>query len=166
MTRVGADFEATYRALFPRLVSLGAALTGRRDVAHERAQEAMLRAHRRWDEVSRYDVPGAWCRKVLVNLAIDHQRSAAAERRAVERLGAVPARFDDEPALTRWTALVADLTDRQRVIVTLYYADDCSVDEIADALDVTAGTVKTTLFKARQSLARRLEHEQEGDRRG
>lgn len=166
MTRVDADFEATYQAMFPRLVSLGAALTGRRDVAHDLAQEAMLRAHRRWDEVSRYDAPGAWCRKVLVNLAIDHQRSVAAERRAVDRLGAVPQRLGDEPSLSQWTTLVADLTDRQRAMVTLFYADDCSVDEIADVFEVAPGTVKTTLFKARQSLARRLQREQEGDRRG
>lgn len=166
MTRVGADFEALYRTQFPRLVSIAAALTGRRDVAHELAQEAMLRAHRRWDEVARYDAPAAWCRKVLVNLAIDHQRSAQAERRAVERLGAAPERVDDGPALTEWTALVADLTDRQRAMVTLYYADDCSIDEIADVFDVSPGTVKTTLFKARQTLARRIEREQEGHRHG
>ena len=48
--------------------------------------------------------------------------------------------------------------------MTLYYADDRSVDEIADLLDVSAGTVKTTLFKARRSLARHLDAE--GERHG
>lgn len=154
-----------YRAEFPRLASLAATLVGRRDVAHELAQEAMLRAHRRWDVVSGYDAPAGWCRKVLVNLAIDHLRSAAAERRAVTRLGSARQPVDEGPAMSEWNALVADLTDRQRAMVTLYYADDSSVDEIADLFDVSPGTVKTTLFKARQSLARRLERE-EGDRRG
>ena len=86
MTTVSTDYETMFRDLFPRLVSLGVVMTGRRDIAHELAQETLLRAHRRWDEVSRYDAPAAWCRKVMVNLVIDHQRSAASERRAVERL--------------------------------------------------------------------------------
>ena len=46
------------------------------------------------------------------------------------------------------------LPERQRAAVALHYLDDLPVDEIAEILDVTAGTVKTSLFKARQSLAR------------
>jgi RNA polymerase sigma-70 factor (ECF subfamily) len=157
MTTVSTDYETMFREQFPRLVSLGVVMTGRRDIAHELAQETLLRAHRRWDEVSRYDAPAAWCRRVMANLVIDHQRSAASERRAVERLGAAPTRDVDGPALAEWSRLVAGLPERQRAVVTLYYADDRSVDEIADLLDVSAGTVKTTLFKARRSLARHLD---------
>jgi RNA polymerase sigma-70 factor (ECF subfamily) len=164
MTTVSTDYEATFRELFPRLVSLGVVMTGRRDIAHELAQETLLRAHRRWAEVSRYDAPAAWCRKVMVNLVIDHQRSAASERRAVERLAAAPTRDVDGPALAEWSRLVATLPERQRAVVSLYYADDRSVDEIAELLDVSAGTVKTTLFKARRSLARHLDAE--GERHG
>lgn len=164
MTSVATDFEAMFRDLFPRLVSLGALMTGRRDVAHDLAQETLLRAHRRWDEVSTYDSPAAWCRRVMVNLVIDHQRSVASERRALERLASAPDVDAAAPALADWSRLVADLPERQREVVTLYYADDRSVDEIAGLLDVSAGTVKTTLFKARRSLARHLDHE--GDRHG
>ena len=162
MTTVSTDYEALFRDVFPRLVSLGAVMTGRRDVAHELAQETLLRAHRRWSEVSTYDAPAAWCRKVMVNLVIDHQRSTASERRAIERLATAPSAGVDAPALAEWSRLVADLPARQREVVTLYYADDRSVDEIAGLLDVSAGTVKTTLFKARRSLARHLEAEGEG----
>ena len=49
------------------------------------------------------------------------------------------------------------------MIVTLYYADDLSVDEIAEMLGVTAGAVKASLFKARQSLRRRLDAEEDHD---
>jgi DNA-directed RNA polymerase specialized sigma24 family protein len=43
------------------------------------------------------------------------------------------------------------------VIVTLFYADDLSVDAIADVVGVAPGTVKAQLFKARERLRAMLE---------
>lgn len=45
------DVDTVFREVFPRLVSLGVLKTGRHDVARDLAQETMLRAHARWDEV-------------------------------------------------------------------------------------------------------------------
>ena len=154
-----AAFDPFFREWFPRLVSLGVVMTGRRDVAHDAAQEALLRAHRRWDEVGGYDAPGAWVRKVATNLLVDHLRSAGRERAAVGRLAHGAATSAAEPAIDRWSELVAGLPDQQRTIVTLYYADDQSVEAIADALGIATGTVKAQLFKARQRLRSQLEDE-------
>ena len=153
------DFETMFRSQFPRLVSLGVAMTGRRDVAHELAQEAMLRAHRRWDEISTYESAGAWLHRVMVNLLIDHHRSRTAERAAVERIAAQPMVATESPSLDRWCELVGSLPAQQRAIVTLYYADDQSVEAIADLLGISTGGVKASLFKARRSLERRLSGE-------
>jgi RNA polymerase sigma-70 factor (ECF subfamily) len=48
--------------------------------------------------------------------------------------------------------LLNTLPPRQRVIVTLYYADDRSVADIAAALNISQNTVKSALAKARDSL--------------
>ena len=160
---VDSDFETMFRTQYPRLVSLGVAMTGRRDVANDLAQETMLRAHRRWGDVSTFDAPAAWCRKVMVNLLIDHHRSATAERIAVERLGARDQLASPAPDIDRWWDIVGPLPERQRMIVTLYYADDLAVDEIADTLGLTAGAVKASLFKARTSLRRRLDAEEDNN---
>jgi len=153
-------FDTFFREWFPRLVSLGVTMTGRRDVAHDVAQEALLRAHRRWDEVGAYDAPGAWVRKVAVNLFVDHLRATGRERSAVARLGARPERLvAAEPALHRWNDLLAALPAGQRAIVTLFYADDQSVESIADTLGLATGTVKAQLFKARATLRNRLAEE-------
>jgi acetylornithine deacetylase/succinyl-diaminopimelate desuccinylase-like protein len=77
---VDTDFDALFRTQFPRLVSLGVAKTGRRDVASDLAQETMLRAHRRWSDVSRFDAPGAWCRKGPAGLRHDALRVTTAGR--------------------------------------------------------------------------------------
>ena len=44
------------------------------DRAEEIAQEALLRAHREWDRIARYDKPGAWVRRVTINLATSSRR--------------------------------------------------------------------------------------------
>ena len=157
-----ADYEALFRSEFPRLVSLGVAMVGRRDVARDLAQETMLRAHRQWDSLSTYDVPQAWLRRVMVNLLIDHQRSAKAEQRALRRLGDPDEPTGGEPAVDEWWELVGPLPERQRTIATLYYAEDLSVDEIAGLLGVTAGTIKASLHKARASIGQRLEARSDG----
>ncbi len=159
---VESDFETLFRSEFPRLVSLGMAMTGRRDIATDLAQETMLRAHRHWDDVAAYEAPAAWCRKVMTNLLIDHHRSVAAERAAVERLRVEPQPTVPTPTLDRWWEIVGGLPDRQRIIVTLYYADDQSVHDIAAALGVTTGSIKASLFKARATMRRHLEEHDDG----
>ena len=144
------DFEEVFREHYPRLVALGAAMTGSLDTGHDLAQETMLRAYDRWTTVCAYEHLGAWLRRVLTNLIIDRHRSATSEAAAVARL--TPDAPADAPMLTNWTALVAGLDARQRVIVTLFYGEDRSVEEIAELLDVPEGSVKSALWRARQRL--------------
>ena len=162
------DFDTVFREVFPRLVSLGALKSGRTDIARDLAQETMLRAHARWDELATYDAPAAWCHTVMTNLLIDHHRSASSERRAVDRLGARLADDDHQDrtpttALDRWNELVAPLSERHRTIVTLYYADDLSVGQIAALLGTSRGAVKAALFKARRALRRQHGVDETGD---
>lgn len=154
------DFETCFREQYPKLVALGVGMCGDREVARELAQETMLRAHDRWDQVGEYDAPVAWLRRVMTNLLIDHLRSASVERTAVDRLGARPARPAGEPDVgPEWAQLVAPLSPAQRAIVTLYYGEDRSVEEIADILEIAVGTVKSGLAKARTRLAAELGEE-------
>lgn len=167
---VDSDFEVLFRDVYPRLVSLGVLKSGRRDVACDLAQETMARAHARWDELATSDAPAAWCHTVMTRLLIDHHRSVSSERRAIERLEQRPrpdsGTATETPALDRWHELVSTLPDRQRLIVTLYYADDLSVGQIANQIGISRGAVKATLFKARRSLRVRLAAESKGDADG
>ena len=153
------DFDGFFRVEYPKLVAAAVAMTGSYEIACELAQEALLRSYRSWSRVSTMDVPGAWVRRVLINLAIDvrraHRRAARSER-VVDRFEDVS--FDD-PAVDGWWSAVRALPDRQRAVVVLHYVEDRSVLEIAGVLGIAEGTVKATLAKARQSLARTLTRE-------
>ncbi len=52
---------------------------------------------------------------------------------------------------------IAALPPDQRAGIALFYIDGLSVAEIAEALRIPVGTVKTSLFHARRALRRQLE---------
>jgi RNA polymerase sigma-70 factor, ECF subfamily len=158
---VGAvEFEDVYRRELHTMVALGTSLTGSREAGVDLAHEAMLRAYRSWSKVGTMDRPGAWIRRVLINLAIDWHRRSGRERRAVARIApALPVELADPVSTSFWTAVRA-LPERQRAAVALYYVEDLGVDQIAEILEVSAGTVKTSLFKARRSPERALHVEE------
>lgn len=64
-----AEMEAFCADAFPRLVGALALHTGDLHLAEELAQEALLRACRKWSHVGRLESPGGWAYRVGVNLA-------------------------------------------------------------------------------------------------
>jgi len=50
------------------------------------------------------------------------------------------------------------LPDKQRVVILMYYMEDMSIEEIASALKIPAGTVKSRMNKAKSMLKERLSH--------
>jgi RNA polymerase sigma-70 factor (ECF subfamily) len=156
------DFDAFYATEYRPLLRLAFALTGDAGTAEELVQEAMLRALRHWRKVSSYDKPGAWARRVLLNLATSRARRKASEARARARLEA------ERPPLGPGATDVAAVRDAIRTlpaeeahVVALHYLEDMSVVDIANVLERPEGTVKTLLYRARKSLATQLAEEDE-----
>lgn len=54
---------------------------------------------------------------------------------------------------------VTKLSDRYATIVTLYYLNGISYDEIAETMDIPLGTLKTWMFRARKQLREIVERE-------
>lgn len=154
------DFATFYRRELPRLVTLAAAVAGTA-AAEEIAQEALLRAHRSWHRISGFDKPGAWARRVTINLATSDRRRRRAETRAIARVAQRPALDAPPPEVDGFWQLVRQLPPRQAAAVALHYLDDLSIAEMAEALDCAEGTAKAHLHKARRTLATRLTEEPE-----
>jgi RNA polymerase sigma factor (sigma-70 family) len=151
-----ASFERLYRRELAPLIALATTMTGNRDVGADLAHEALARAYRDWRTVGALDRPGAWVRRVLINLTIDAHRRQMRETLAMSRLDPEPVMVGGEASDAAFWAAVRALPERQRAAVVLYYVEDLGVAEIADILRVAVGTVKTSLFMARQSLAANL----------
>lgn len=152
------DFDAFFRVEYPKLVAIARGLTGDHDLACDLAQEALLRCLRSWDRLSTMDVPGAWVRRVVINLATDVHRSNQRHRRRPlpEWLDGGGVAVAADPVVDGWWSAVRQLPERQRAVVALHYLEDRSVADVAGVLGIAEGTVKATLAKARTSLARTL----------
>jgi RNA polymerase sigma-70 factor (ECF subfamily) len=61
----------------------------------------------------------------------------------------------DESSRRLWDAVSA-LPSGERTAVVLYYRDELAIADVARALGVTTGTIKTLLFRARRRLRERL----------
>lgn len=147
-------FERFFLGEHPKLVALGLAWTGNPDTATELAQEALVRAYRSWDRVAGLDIPGAWVRRVMINLLIDERRGEQRAVAARQRL-ATPddlVERDRHDVDDRWWSAVRALPDRERAAITLHYLEDLPIAEVARILEVTPGTVKASLSHARQKL--------------
>ena len=163
--RFAGDYSTFFRREVRSLIALAAAIAGA-DRAEEIAQEALLRAHRDWERIARYDKPGAWVRRVTINLATSSRRRRSSERRAIERSGGQRQLDAPPPEVDEFWALVRRLPQRQAAAVALHYLDDLSIADIADALGCTESTAKAHLHQARRTLATQLrqEHDPEHER--
>jgi RNA polymerase sigma-70 factor (ECF subfamily) len=144
-------------------------MTNDRQAAEDVAQNAFLNAFR---NLQRFDLDRPfrpWFLTILANEARMHlrvqRRQPAVSFGALRTLDgaerpapsssdsdALLARLirDDERARVR--AALAELDEPFRTAVVLHYFNDLSVEEIADATDTPAGTVKSRLFRGRQQL--------------
>ena len=135
--------------------------------AEEVTQDAFVRAYKNMDayEPSRPFYP--WLASIAVRLAQNwlrsHGRTIRREGTALENVAepgmdpvALTTLIIDERSQDLWKA-VAALPSGERTAVALYYRDQLPVTDIARALGVTTGTIKTLLFRARRHLRERLQ---------
>jgi RNA polymerase sigma-70 factor (ECF subfamily) len=152
---------------YPRVVAAVRLVAGGTAAAEDAVAEALARAWERSDRGEAIvDLP-AWVMRAALNLATSRWRRLRAEGRARARIahadGPGPSpddRLDIERALDR-------LSRREREATVLRYYLGYDVAETAAVLGISAGTVKTLLFRARRELAAALgeqDHEEVDDR--
>ncbi|MGH2680280.1 MAG: RNA polymerase sigma factor [Actinomycetota bacterium] len=139
---------------YPRVVNAVALASGSYPAAEDAVQEALVRAWIRSERGQQVESLPAWVAAVALNQTRSGWRRAMAERRArsrlVERAGAAAAPSEDHVEVAR---ALASLPRRQREVAVLRYVLEMSTAEVAAALGITEGTVKSSLARARTHLA-------------
>lgn len=162
-TAAGSGFDEMFRREYPRLVRSATLIVGDRELARDVAQDAMVQAFKSWADVSGYDVPGAWARRVCIRMAV-RARSQRSRRSSAEVLR-VPDATDPSTIVGGegvWQAVLT-LPMNQRAAIVLRYVEDLSTDEIGDILGCDASTVRVHLHRGRKALGIVLREEVEDD---
>jgi RNA polymerase sigma-70 factor (ECF subfamily) len=153
----------------PRLLRHAWRLLGDAELARDAVQEAwidILRGLARLDDVAAFP---AWAFRIVTRRCGRACAHAAAQR-TQETGDEAAAGLEDAGTpsgerradLQRVLDAIRELPAPQRAALSLFHLEDMSVAEIAVALDVPPGTVKTRLMHARRKVRERLQ----GDDRG
>lgn len=125
------------------------------EAAADIAQETFVRAYRAGGPSGPSEIR-PWLYRIATNLALNLQRSRRREERALSKvLGPHAVEDGTDERLTRSAVAqaVRALPDRLRMPVVLRYYADLSEKEIARAMGLRQGTVKSRLHDARRLLA-------------
>jgi RNA polymerase sigma factor (sigma-70 family) len=155
---IRSDLETVFRADYARVVAVAARVLGDRDQAEDVAQEVFL-------AFGRTEVPAGdafrWLSVAAAHTALNHLRTG---RRRAARENAVPA----DPAVpdiadavvtrdehSRVRAALARLPRRQAAALVLRHSG-LSYADVAAALDLSPGSVGTTVRRAESALRKEL----------
>jgi RNA polymerase sigma-70 factor (sigma-E family) len=151
-----------HREHYTALVRMATLVVGDRGVAEQLTQDAFVKLHLRWGGLRRLDRAPAYLRSAVLNGARSHLRRRQVSDRYDARRTATPiAPTPESSALAgadrdRVVGALRLLPERQREAVVLRYYVDLPEADIAAAMGVSAGSVKSHLHRGLATLARHL----------
>jgi RNA polymerase sigma-70 factor (sigma-E family) len=157
----GSRLAAAYERHFPSAVRLAYLLTNDAELAKDLAQDAFVKLAGRFFHYRSDAGFEAYLRQTVVNLTRSHARKRKAESDRVTRAATdrAPALSPDPIEQQEAVRLLSRLTHRQRAAVVLRLYLDLSERETSELLGCKAGTVKSLLSRAMETLRKELEEE-------
>jgi RNA polymerase sigma-70 factor (sigma-E family) len=166
--RATDGITALYETQWASLVRLAWLLLRDQGAAEDVAQDAFIATYRNWDKMRDEEAAVAYLRRCAVNGArsvLRHlmvvRRETEAEAGRADASGRLSSPSSDEAALAHidsdhLVALLATLPERQREVIVLRYYSDFSEAQIAEALDIAPGSVKTHAYRGLRALRDRM----------
>jgi RNA polymerase sigma-70 factor, ECF subfamily len=140
-----------------------------RSRAEDLAQDVFLRIHRGLPYFRGEARLSTWIYRIVANVCLqDQTRPHAAgpsvslddeKTRARVTPSAADPQFGDLELRDRLEKAIARLPANYRLLIAAHYLDGVQYEDLAEALQLPLGTVKTQLFRAKQQLRRLLETE-------
>ncbi len=148
-------------------------ITGNHSDAEDVSQEVFLKVYRSFGTFKRGAKMSSWLHRIAVNASIDHLRRKSAIPDAArkdlfnvdiaelpfpdDRPESDPARrAEDELTRARIERALQRISDRERSVFVLRHYHDLSLKEIAAAMKISTGSVKSYLFRALRKLQKEL----------
>lgn len=154
-----AAFERLYRRHVARIHSLCRRMIGDAE-SDDVAQEVFVRAWRKLDKFRGDSAFGTWLYRLAVNVILGRRTTLGTYRQRFEQtdpaMFAFSARRERADLRVDFEAAIARLPRGAREVFVLHDVEGYTHEEIADMLEVTAGTSKSQLHRARMALRQYL----------
>ena len=142
-------------------------ICGNHEEAEELAQDSFLKAYRALRSFKMKSSFATWFYRIVYNTTISHVRL---KKKGVLSLEDFPADATDfigtntneEEAEKEYRNSLVNfalqkITDEERGLISLYYYEEMSTDEIADVTGISKSNIKVKLFRARQKMQEIIE---------
>jgi RNA polymerase sigma-70 factor (ECF subfamily) len=152
-------FEALFRRFQHEVYRWAVRIVRDSGTAEDVVVEAFWRAYRaraRFDPTRGF---GGWMRRIATNVARDHLKAARnlARGRSSDAVEHAEAQADSDPDVSEAVnGALRRLSPKLQVVAVLALVEGLPHVEIADALDVPIGTVKSRLYRAIRALRKEL----------
>ncbi|MEV7612376.1 SigE family RNA polymerase sigma factor [Streptomyces sp. NPDC089799] len=150
-----AEFTAYVQERRAALYATAFHLTGDRYEAEDLLQSALFSTYRAWDRITDKAAVGGYLRRTMTNLHISAWRRRKLNEYPTEELpesaGESDAMRGTELRAVLWQAL-ARLPEPQRTMLVLRYYEGRTDPEIAEILDISVGTVKSSIWRSLRRL--------------
>jgi RNA polymerase sigma-70 factor (sigma-E family) len=158
------DFRDYVAARGSALLRTAVVLAGDHVEAEDLLQAALAKTYLAWDRINDRAAVDGYVRRAMVNTQISWWRRRKLEIYPTDELPDLPV-IDDHPGRTDLRDALGRalerLPKRQRLAVMMRYYEDMSETEIAEALGISVGTVKSTVSRAVAKLRDDSELEQD-----
>jgi RNA polymerase sigma-70 factor (ECF subfamily) len=148
-------FERLYRAHVPRIHSLVLRMT-HTDSAADITQDVFLRAWQKLGTFRGRSTFGTWLYRVALNVILAHRAAASRERSRYldpeDILDRVPAKSKPNDLLMDFEEAITSLPGGARRVFVLHDVEGFKHEEIAEMLEISVGTSKSQLHRARMML--------------
>lgn len=150
-----AEFTAYVRERRASLYATAYHLTGDRFEAEDLLQSALLSTFRAWHRITDKAAVGGYLRRTMTNLHISAWRRRKLNEYPTgdlpEAVGEQDTMRGTELRTVLWQAL-ARLPEQQRTMLVLRYYEGRTDPEIADTLNISVGTVKSSIWRTLRRL--------------
>ena len=148
-----AEYSEYIGARLSSLRRLAAVLSDDWQRADDLVQATLVKLYVHWGRAQAASHPDAYARAILVREFIADRRSSWVRRVSLgDRMADSPAAMPDHDAALDLRAVVATLPARQRATLVLRFYCDLSVEQSAEVLGCSAGTVKSQTARGLEAV--------------
>ncbi len=128
--------------------------------AEDNLQDAFITIFKKIHQFKNQGSLEGWMKRITINTALQRYRSVGVfDIINEEQIEDVKVEIDDDAIhIDYLLSIIQELPDRYRLVFNLYALDDYSHKEIAGLLNISIGTSKSNLARARMILKEKIEH--------
>jgi RNA polymerase sigma factor (sigma-70 family) len=150
--------EQLYQLFSKQLFAVCLKYSSSYEDAQDNLQDGFILIFRKIEQFTGKGSFEGWAKRVIINNALQKLKGVRYIEIQDEHISEIEVEIDDEKIpLDYLLKIIHELSDQYRIVFSLYVLDGYSHQEISEMLNISTGTTKSNLFRARLILKEKIE---------